>query len=73
MAPTFFNATMHILIATSLYHEQLVGDEPEPLEVVPWSIKDSQTLLNRADFVEARSIVALLMAEKWSNEKSATQ
>jgi ADP-ribose diphosphatase len=73
MAPTFFNATMHILIATNLYNEQLVGDEPEPLEVVPWSIKNSQTLLDRADFAEARSIVALLMAEKWSNEKSATK
>jgi ADP-ribose diphosphatase len=72
MAPTFFNATMHILIATDLYPEQLIGDEPEPLEVVPWSIKNSQALLDRADFTEARSIVALLMAEKWSKENSAT-
>lgn len=73
MAPTFFNATMHILIATDLYPEQLVGDEPEPLEVVPWSIKNSKTLLDRADFTEARSIVALLMAEKWNDEQEATQ
>jgi ADP-ribose diphosphatase len=72
MAPTFFDATMHILIATDLYPEQLVGDEPEPLEVVSWPIKKSQSLLDRADFAEARSIVALLMAEKWSNNKSAT-
>ena len=73
MAPTFFNATMHILIAKDLYPKRLEGDEPEPLEVVPWSIKDSKALLDRADFTEARSIVALLMAEKWIQEKNATR
>lgn len=73
MAPTFFNANMHILIATDLYQKQLIGDEPEPLEVIPWAIRDTKALLDRADFTEARSIVALLMAEKWVQEQDATR
>lgn len=68
MAPTFFNAKMHILIARDLYSESLEGDEPEPLEVVKWPIADINGLLAREDFTEARSIVALLMVDKLLRE-----
>ena len=65
MAPAFFNARMSIFIAENLYPEELVGDEPEPLEVVKWSIRDIDGLLAKQDFVEARCVAALLLAEKW--------
>lgn len=65
MAPAFFNAKMSIFIAHDLYSESLPGDEPEPLEVVKWSIHDTDTLLAKHDFIEARCVVALLLAEKW--------
>ncbi|MGI0153943.1 ADP compounds hydrolase NudE [Pseudidiomarina sp. WS423] len=61
MAPQFFAATMHIFVARDLYPEQLQGDEPEPLELVPWSTNDIDALLAQPDFTEARSIAALLM------------
>jgi len=61
MAPAFFNAKMDIFIASDLYPAQLEGDEPEPLEVVPWSIKEYKTLLQQPDFKEARSIAALML------------
>ena len=61
MAPAFFNAKMTVFVATDLYHASLVGDEPEPLEVVPWAIKDYKSLLQQADFTEARSIAALML------------
>jgi len=61
MAPTFFDAKMTIFIATDLYTETLVGDEPEPLEIVPWAIKDYKRLLQQSDFTEARSIAALML------------
>ena len=61
----FFDAKMTIFIAENLYPEVLPGDEPEPLEVVKWSIHDIETLLAKDDFVEARCIAALLLAEKW--------
>lgn len=61
MAPAFFNAKMDIFIGRNLYQAQLEGDEPEPLDVVPWPIKDYKKLLQQADFNEARSIAALML------------
>ena len=61
MAPAFFNAKMDIFIASDLYPSVLEGDEPEPLEVVSWPIRDYKTLLQQPDFQEARSIAALML------------
>ncbi|GGD77001.1 ADP compounds hydrolase NudE [Lacimicrobium alkaliphilum] len=65
MAPAFFNASMDILIAEDLYPQRLPGDEPEPLDVVPWNVTNLDSLLQRPDFTEARSISALLLVERW--------
>lgn len=65
MAPAFFDAKMDIFIAQDLYAERLLGDEPEPMEVIPWSINNSEALLAREDFIEARCIAALFLALKW--------
>ncbi|MCW8834711.1 MAG: ADP compounds hydrolase NudE [Colwellia sp.] len=62
MAPAFFNAKMDVFIATDLFSAALVGDEPEPLDVVPWPISDYKNLLQQSDFKEARSIAALMLA-----------
>ncbi|SFD78449.1 ADP-ribose diphosphatase [Pseudoalteromonas denitrificans DSM 6059] len=64
MAPSYFNAKMHIIFAEQLFTESLLGDEPEPLEVVRWPISQWQTLLTQADFTEARSVAALLLAKE---------
>ncbi len=69
MAPTFFNATMHIVVAQDLYPQRLEGDEPEPLEIINWPITDSDELLARPDFVEARCVAALFLAQKWLKEQ----
>jgi ADP-ribose diphosphatase len=69
MAPAFFDAKMTIFIAQGLYPEVLPGDEPEPLEVVKWSIHDIDALIAKDDFVEARCIAALLLAEKWKRAR----
>ena len=68
MAPTFFNAQMNIVIAHDLYPETLPGDEPEPLELVRWPIEQADELLAREDFIEARCIAALFLAQKWLKE-----
>ncbi len=61
MAPAFFNAKMTVFLAKNLYHAKLEGDEPEPLQLVSWSIKDYKELLLQPDFTEARSIAALML------------
>lgn len=65
MAPTFFDAQMDIFVAQDLYPKVLPGDEPEPLDVIPWSMNNIDELLARADFIEARCIAALFLAERW--------
>ncbi|KGY10806.1 ADP-ribose diphosphatase [Vibrio tubiashii] len=62
LAPSYFSSKMTLFIAQDLYSEQLVGDEPEPLEVVRWPLAQAEELLTHLDFCEARSITALLLA-----------
>lgn len=68
MAPAFFSASMTLFIGQGLYPEQLVGDEPEPLEVVPWKLSEAAALLEQPDFTEARSVAALLLASRCLNK-----
>lgn len=69
IAPTFFNAHMDIILAQDLSPNSLPGDEPEPLEVIPWSIHHIDELLARDDFIEARCIAALFLAQRWLREQ----
>jgi len=63
LAPGYLSHTTHIVIATGLYESSAEGDEPEEIEVVPWSLNDLDQLLLRDDFSEARSIAALYMVK----------
>ena len=63
LAPSYFNARMHILVAQNLYPESLEGDEPEPLVVVKWPLAEWQSLLEQEDFTEARSVAALMLLQ----------
>lgn len=65
LAPGYFNATMHLVLAIDLYAERQTGDEPEPLELVRWSRQQTAVLLQQADFTEARSVAALLLAQQY--------
>ncbi|MEE2025377.1 MULTISPECIES: ADP compounds hydrolase NudE [Alkalimonas] len=65
LAPGYFNATMHIVLALDLFPELLEGDEPEPLELTRWSRHHLDELLQQADFTEARSVAALFLADAY--------
>jgi len=61
LAPGYLSHSTHIVLAKDLYESRAEGDEPEDIEVVPWSLKNLNELLLRDDFTEARSIAALFM------------
>lgn len=61
LAPAYLEHTIDIILAEDLYPERLVGDEPEELEVVPWSIREIPGLLASGECSEARSIAALYL------------
>lgn len=68
MAPAFFSAHMHLFIGKGLFPEKLEGDEPEPLEIVPWKVNNLDELLVQPDFTEARSVAALLLMQRWREQ-----
>ncbi|MGL5046220.1 MAG: ADP compounds hydrolase NudE [Shewanella sp.] len=65
LAPGYFSSKMQIFIAEDLYESRLEGDEPEPIDVVPWALTDWEALLDDVDFSESRSVSALFLAQKY--------
>lgn len=64
VAPGYIYHTTHIVLAQGLYPSPLPGDEPEPIEVIPWKLQQFGQLLARDDFTEARSQLALFLARE---------
>jgi len=60
-SPSYNQNLMTIVLASDLSEKSLVGDEPEPLEVVPWKISRFKQLLKRDDFTDARCVAALFL------------
>jgi len=65
LAPAYIQHEMHLVLARDLYPEWAQGDEPEPIEVVPWDLDDLDALLAREDFTESRSIAALFLVRRF--------
>lgn len=65
IAPAYLEHVIDIILAEELYPEKLVGDEPEELEVVPWSIHKIDDLMMSGECSEARSIAALYLAAEY--------
>ena len=61
LAPGYIQHQTHLVLARELYPSRLPGDEPEPIEVVPWRLTDLDALLARDDFNESRSLLALFL------------
>lgn len=59
LSPSYMSHGIDVVLARDLYEKRLPGDEPEPLDVVPWSMDRLDELVAREDFTEGRSIAAL--------------
>lgn len=59
VAPGYLGHVTQVVLAQDLYEQRSEGDEPEEIEVIPWSLHDLPALLAREDCTEARSIAAL--------------
>jgi ADP-ribose diphosphatase len=65
LVPGYIQHMSRLVLARDLYPDPATGDEPEPIEVVPWPLAELDALLARDDFTEARSIAALFLAQRW--------
>ncbi|MDR2871552.1 MAG: ADP compounds hydrolase NudE [Xanthomonadaceae bacterium] len=65
LSPAYMTHEAWLVVARDLYPEKLAGDEPEPLEVIPWKLRDIDRLMLREDFSEGRSLAALFIVREW--------
>jgi len=65
LAPTYMSHEIHLVVAEDLYEERLPGDEPEPLEVMPWKFDKLHELMLREDCSEGRSLAAMYIVRDW--------
>lgn len=61
-SPGYMNHGIYVFLAEDLQPSVLLGDEPEPLEIVTWPLQDWRGLLREREFNEGRSIAALMLA-----------
>lgn len=64
-APNYMGHTIDVILARDLYPSRLEGDEPEPLDRVPWPFAEMDELIFRDEFSEGRAIAALYLARHW--------
>lgn len=65
LAPGYMGHITNIILATDLSEHREPGDEPEEIEVVPWKISEIDSLLDRDDFAEGRSVAALFLLKRY--------
>ncbi len=65
VAPGYVGYFTHVVLARDLYPCTAEGDEPEPIDVVPWKLDELPQLVQRDDCSEARSIAALYMTREY--------
>ena len=65
LVPSYMDHVTHLVLAHDLYPERLAGDEPEPLEVLPWRLDALDQLMLCDEFSEGRALAALFIAREW--------
>ena len=65
LAPTYMAHEIHVVLARDLSASQLEGDEPEPIDVIPWKLAEIESLALHPEFSEGRALGALLLARAW--------
>ena len=66
ISPHYMSNKLQFFLAQDLYPQIAQGDEPEPLEVVEWPLRDCEKLLWRDDFSGALNLAALLLLQQQS-------
>ncbi len=56
-------------MASRLYKDPLIGDEPEKIEILRWPIKNLGALRSRDDFTDARSLLATYLIQDYIENK----
>jgi ADP-ribose diphosphatase len=71
LAPTYMAHEIHLILARDLFPSRLEGDEPEPIEVVPYAFADFDALALHPEFTEGRALAAILAARAFIAREAA--
>lgn len=73
LAPGYMVHRTHVVLARDLYPSPLPGDEPEPIEVIPWMMDDLLALALRDDCSEGRCLAALYLVRDYLQHMDANK
>lgn len=64
-SPNYMNSPIHVFLAEDLYPSRLSGDEPEPLILCPYPLKQLDQLLQDPNFNESRNLAAAYLLKDY--------
>ena len=73
LAPGYSAQRTHVVLARELFFDPLHGDEPEPLDVIPWPLARLSELIALPECSEARTLAAMFMAREFLNCESKAE
>ncbi|MGY4531457.1 ADP-ribose diphosphatase [Pseudomonas sp. TE3786] len=62
LSPGYMSQVIQVVLARDLYPETLPGDEPEPMRVERFSLRELSSLAQHPQFSEGRALAALYLA-----------
>lgn len=65
LAPNYMSHTSELMLAYGLSDSKLEGDEPEPLEVVPFNLQELDSYVHSGKITEVRSIACLYIIKNY--------
>lgn len=71
LSPQYMSHSTELVLARNLEVSKLDGDEPEPLEVMPFNINDLDDLVLTQKIKEARSIASLYIIKNYLAKNNA--
>ena len=60
VAPGYTTEYIHLFVCSDLKHSSMDGDEDEDIEIVPTSVEDALTAIDRGDICDAKSVIGIL-------------
>jgi ADP-ribose diphosphatase len=70
LSPGYSSQRTYVVLARDLYAAPLPGDEPEPLEVVPWALARLGELIALPECSEARTLAEMFIAREFLDKEN---
>jgi len=73
LSPGYMSQKIQVVLATDLYPETLLGDEPEPMRVDKVNLRELSSLIEHPQFSEGRALAALYLVRDLLTQRGIFQ